>query len=235
MVDPEEPIPENRSFKKKKREKSKFGKTMKKRLKIFPTQQFTEESKEKLKTPELVRSGSVEQLDISDLFNNNVISERVRVDPREFEQKEFELKESEWSEENKGFDTIKKVPELESEEDSQIIDENISIFKPIMSYIKPKQILSSDNLSNFKKLNFGKKSKTERKVFPQPLSNRKEMITEFQYSQINDEDFLNLFEETTKVIIIQWHHRKSMKLTIMSVLQIRSDIPLLKCEVQEWG
>jgi len=75
--------------------------------------------------------GSSLQLDLIDIFSNNVISERIRKDPRE-------------NEESKYFETVQEWDSEDSNEILDIIDEDKDFEKSMSKYINSVQIHGSN-------------------------------------------------------------------------------------------
>ena len=91
---------------------------------------------------------SSRQIDIIDLFSNNVVSERIRKDPRDAEDKEEAENTNIYNDFNNNANIFETVQEVDSDDDSEmfnVMDEDISECKHMVKYKSGKQMLGSGN------------------------------------------------------------------------------------------
>jgi len=142
---PGETTPETSESPQTEEQTAKFGSSMKKKLKSFPTQNFNitnnqvQKCGEKYDIKSYKRSESVMNLKLDHLMTNNIVSERHRIDPRELDSprdksseetsEEFDFSWSEEDEEeeqkqSKGYTRIETIQELEREDTLGYLDSN---------------------------------------------------------------------------------------------------------------
>jgi hypothetical protein len=130
---------------------------------------------------------SSRQIDIIDLFSNNVVSERVRKDPREEENIDQEII----------FETINEIDSEEGSENQNAIDEDITTGKNIEKYVTSEKHIHGLNAQDLESRQTVQKPDNQQVKKNRPSTERKEFrrnktVQEVVYQEIDDETFFDL-------------------------------------------
>lgn len=173
---------------------------------------------------------STKQIDIIDMISNNVVSERVRKDPREQEREE----------EGIGFETVQELDSEDEGEFYQVMDEKISEDKGIENYLSGKDIIGS-GLSrhsifehhDFEEVKFDSKLKEFKKaqtMITQPKEKGK-INSEVVYEEINDSSPLeisklnnneNIFDVVDEFTIEEEEKEEGVNVVRQSLIKIHT-------------